>query len=442
MIAAVILHEPTLAVDRATEFPRPDDERLVEQAAGREVFDERRLRLVDVAALLGDVAHKLVVLIPAAVIELHEPHAPLHEPPREQAVGRERAGLLALRPVTIERGRRLGRQIGELGHRGLHAEGHFVLRHAGGDLRIAVAGLLQRVQPGEAVEHRSPQLPRHARRVGEIEDGIAARAKLHALVARRQEARAPEPLEETLIGILAAPLREHDDEARQFVGLRAEAVAEPGTERRPPRLLRAGLEKRDRGVVVDRLGVHRPHETELVDDPAGVRQEFADQRARFTARLEAILRRDHGEALLAARHPREPLAIADRIGQLAAVPRDEPRLRIEQLDLRRAARLEEVDHPLGPRREVERGEHRPLGQRKRRGRRPAEGIAAEERGKRRGRGGRRARAEKRPTAKEHRRWVGHERLRHRCGHSFVSVSSRQSSVPATIVQAARSAGLP
>jgi hypothetical protein len=89
--------------------------------------------------------------------------------------------------------------------------------------------------------------------------------------------------------------------------------------------------------VVDRLGVHRPHDAELVDDPAGVREQFAHERAGLAAGLEAILRGDHGEVLLAARHAGEPLPHADRVGEIGAVPRDEIGLWVEQLDLRRAA---------------------------------------------------------------------------------------------------------
>ena len=55
----------------------------------------------------------------------------------------------------------------------------------------------------------------------------------------------------------------------------------------------------------------------------------------------------HDELFLRGRHRGEPLAVADRVGQLLAGPFPEPGLLVEQLQLRRAARLGEEDHPLG-----------------------------------------------------------------------------------------------
>ena len=117
---------------------------------------------------------------------------------------------------------------------------------------------------------------------------------------------------------LPVPCEIMHDERRQVLGLAAQAVAEPRPEARPAGLLDAGLDERDGRVVVDRLGVHRPDEAHVVGDLAGVRQQFAEPRAR-PCRAGANLNfgGDDREALLPAGHAGEPLAHADRVGQFA-----------------------------------------------------------------------------------------------------------------------------
>ena len=55
-----------------------------------QVGEQRRTRLIRLAALPLDIARQVVVLIPALVIELNEPDALFREPPRQQTVGGER----------------------------------------------------------------------------------------------------------------------------------------------------------------------------------------------------------------------------------------------------------------------------------------------------------------------------------------------------------------
>ena len=86
VVAAVALRHR-----RAAELAAPDDERLVEQAALLQVQDQCRRRLVHLARLHGDVALDPAVVVPVAVVELHETHAALDEAPRQQAVGGEAA---------------------------------------------------------------------------------------------------------------------------------------------------------------------------------------------------------------------------------------------------------------------------------------------------------------------------------------------------------------
>ena len=58
-----------------------------------------------------------------------------------------------------------------------------------------------------------------------------------------QKARTPEPGEDGLVGLIAAPLADQDDKPRQVLVFAAQAVAEPGAHAGPAGLLRAGLEK-------------------------------------------------------------------------------------------------------------------------------------------------------------------------------------------------------
>src|SRR5262249_13806215 len=68
--------------------------------------------------------------------------------------------------------------------------------------------------------------------------------------------------------------------------------------------------------------------------------------------LELEDRRRGRETRLVRSHPREPLSPPDRIGQVLAAILFELRLRVEEIELRRRARLVEVNHALGLRREV------------------------------------------------------------------------------------------
>ncbi len=116
--------------------------------------------------------------------------------------------------------------------------------------------------------------------VGEVEHRVADRAELDPLVRGRQEAAAPEPVVERLVVGVAGALRDHDHEGRQVLVLAPQAVRRPGADAGPARELGAGLEEGDGRVVVDRLGVHRLDEAELVGHPRGVRQQLADARRR------------------------------------------------------------------------------------------------------------------------------------------------------------------
>src|SRR5690242_3441738 len=81
MIAAIIGGgEMALAIHRTAEFPAPDDQRVFEQAALFEIGHERGGCLIRSFTLQRKVARKIVVLVPAAMIELDKTDAAVSEP--------------------------------------------------------------------------------------------------------------------------------------------------------------------------------------------------------------------------------------------------------------------------------------------------------------------------------------------------------------------------
>src|SRR6266498_5381634 len=90
MVAAVVVRfDLALAVNRAAELAAPNDQRVVQHAAGLEILDQRRTGLVGVLHLLADPVRQVAVLVPAAVIKLDKPHVAFgHAPGQEAVVGK------------------------------------------------------------------------------------------------------------------------------------------------------------------------------------------------------------------------------------------------------------------------------------------------------------------------------------------------------------------
>ena len=99
---------------------------------------------------------------------LGETHAAFCEATGLQAVIGK--GALGLYIGTIERERlfRLLRHVSQLGDRGLHVEGHFVLRNTGMNLGIANLLVGQLVHVFEPIEHDSARVLADAVRIAEI----------------------------------------------------------------------------------------------------------------------------------------------------------------------------------------------------------------------------------------------------------------------------------
>ncbi len=135
---------------RAAEFAETDDERILQQSAGRHVFDQRRKTLIELGQLLVQVFENLGVMVPAAVVDRHEPHVVLDEPARQEATLPERGAAIAiahLRRFLIdgECPLRLGRED----HR-RRPLAEFVV---GGDLVVAVN------IAGQTIDGRQQRLP-------------------------------------------------------------------------------------------------------------------------------------------------------------------------------------------------------------------------------------------------------------------------------------------
>jgi hypothetical protein len=100
------------------------------------------------------------------------------------------------------------------------------------------------------------------------------------------------------------------------------------------------LQESDSGVVIDRFRVGGLYEGEIVCDSRRVGHEFADPRCGLAVLSEAELAGYHRKAELRGRHVGEALPGADRFRQIRALEILQARLVVEQLHLRRAARLE------------------------------------------------------------------------------------------------------
>ena len=223
------------------------------------------------------------------------------------------------------------------------------MRDAGRDFRVAELVKLHAVQLAERIEILPPLSLAEARRIRQVKHRVAHRAELDALILRRQEPAAPQPVVQRLA---AGALGHHHDERRQVGALAAEPIGQPRADRRASGDLETGLEERDGRVVVDRLGVHRADEAQLVGGLGRVRQQLADPRAGLAVLLELEEGVDDREALLRGGHAGEPLAFANRVGQLGAAQTVERGLIVEQVHLRGTTRLEQPDDALGLGREV------------------------------------------------------------------------------------------
>ncbi len=235
----------------------------------------------------------------------------------------------------------------------LQAVRHFVLAHARSDLGVRVRGAAQLVEAREVVQKAPPCRVFIAFRVRKVEHGVGPGPELHALMPRRHEPARPLPVGQRL-GVAHA-LRHHHHESRQVFVLAPEPVRNPGSDAGSPGELESGLEKGDRRIVVDGIGLHAADHTDVIGDARRVRQQFTQPLAALPVPVEPEDGRRGRKLRLIGRHTRESLPLPNRIRQLLAAPRRQVRLVVEHVELRRCAVLKEIDDALSRGREM--GKH-------------------------------------------------------------------------------------
>ncbi|XAM01401.1 hypothetical protein OT109_08400 [Phycisphaeraceae bacterium D3-23] len=142
----------------------------------------------------------------------------------------------------------------------------------------------------------------------------------------------------------------------------AQPIAHPRAHRRPAGLLVARLEEGDARLVVDRLGVHRLDDAQLLGARPGVGQQLTDVEALVRVVVVAVEledRRRDGERGLARGHAGDALALVDlgEGAQVLAAVFLQAGFVVEEVELRGRTHLVEEDDALGLGREVGRAQH-------------------------------------------------------------------------------------
>lgn len=148
-----------------------------------------------------------------------------------------------------------------------------------------------------------------------------------------EETGRPEPVGKCLHVGAVGHLRSHHDEGRKFFVGGAEAVGKPRADRRAAGKHVAGGELEDGGLVIDRIGVERLDQTDVVHEFGSVRQEIGDPRAGFSVLAEFGKARRDRETGLAGGHAGERLATAHRLGQVAVEETGQGGLVVPRLEL-------------------------------------------------------------------------------------------------------------
>ena len=109
-----------------------------------------------------------------------------------------------------------------------------------------------------------------------------------------------------------------------------------------------GLEESDRGIVVDRFGLHRADQAHVIGKRTDVRDQLAAHLSScFAEFLKFPASSRQRKLALPGRHPSDPLIHVDEITQLFAFVLAKQWLWVEQFLLRRRTALEQIDNPFG-----------------------------------------------------------------------------------------------
>ena len=105
------------------------------------------------------------MVVPVVVVDLDEAHATFDEATSHQDAVGEAAALTGFLAVEFEDVFRLLGEVGQFGHRGLHAEGHLILLDTGVGLRVTYRLVVEAIELVDAVDGLLTHVIGHAGRV-------------------------------------------------------------------------------------------------------------------------------------------------------------------------------------------------------------------------------------------------------------------------------------
>lgn len=318
----------------AAEFPAPDDERVIQEAALLEVLDEGGIGLIGGFALGGDATFDIGVVVPGFVEELDEANAAFDEASGEEAIVRV-GSLAGFGSIEVEDVFGFAGQIDQFRCAELHPVGHFEAVDPGIDLGVSDDAEFVLVEFLEGVEGLALEVGADAGWVGEVEDRVAGLPERDALIDGGEEAAAEitGPAAEAAGGV------EHDERG-EVLGNGAETVGGPGAEAGSPEDLGPGVHENLAGGMVEGVGLDGADDGEIIYDLGQVWQGFGEFGTGLSVTgelefrgIEFGVRLDEGVLL----------AHDDLLGNRLAVPAGEVGLMVEEIELGGCARLEEVD---------------------------------------------------------------------------------------------------
>ena len=292
-------------------------------------------------------------MIPAAVIELDEPHSPLSQAPRKQAVT-GKGTIAGFAAIEIQGLGRFVREIHQVRHARLHFKSHFILCNARGDLRIPRERCLQIVECLHGIHHIPLARGIHAAGPPHVHHRISSGPQLDTLKLARQKSRMPHAYGDRLR--TAPRMRTEYHEPRQILRLAAKSVLDPRAHTRPTANGGAGVHEGVSRIMVDRIGVHRTNHREIINMLGKMRKERGHLRAALAEFFKRKLRSQTGELLVLQLRDRLPLGV--RCWHRLAVQLHQLRfVRIKRLQMRWTAGHVQIDDPLHLRRMMQRSHH-------------------------------------------------------------------------------------
>ena len=298
-----------------------------------EILHQRRAGLVNLMChlveVLGEGFARAAVAVPVRVVQLHKPRPTLHEAARQEAVVCI-AWFARLDAVQIERRFGFAGEIHQLRRAGLHAVRHLVGGDARVDLRVTGGHQPLQVESVDDVDRGALASGGDAGRVGQVQDRVARAAQRHALICGRQ--KTARPVGRPAARAARTGMQHH--EPRQALRLAADAVRHPGAHARPPEDPGAGVHEQLGRRVVEQVGLAGAEHRHLVGDAGDVWDVGAEPHARLAVLTELFHRAKQFFLILErAVHEGKPLALDERLGDVATVAPGQFRLPVEQLQL-------------------------------------------------------------------------------------------------------------